>query len=154
MEDVQTNRELQQVIRYILRKSVVYGKNVDLRFSGSQVGAMEVIQTQGPINVSHLAESLSLSLSAVTLLCDRLIQNGYVKRERDDEDRRVVYLEITEQGREELAAILSKEKELVCIWLEGLTDEELQQFNKTFQYILENVRSTKVKNKADKLKCC
>jgi DNA-binding MarR family transcriptional regulator len=141
MEDVQTNRELQQVFRYILRKSAVYGKYVDLRFSGSQVAALDVIKTQGPINVSHLAESLSLSLSAVTLLCDRLIQNGYVKRERDDEDRRVVYLEIIEQGLEELEALLSKEKELVCIWLAGLTDAELQQFNKTFQHILENARS-------------
>ncbi|MCR8629707.1 MarR family winged helix-turn-helix transcriptional regulator [Paenibacillus radicis (ex Xue et al. 2023)] len=153
MNTSQIEVELQQVFRRILRKVVVYGRYVDSRFSGSQVAALEVIQRQGPIKVTHLSESLSLSLSAVTLLCDKLIQNGYLIRDRDDEDRRVVYLNITMHGREVLENILASEKELVSQWLNGLSEPELEQFNRTFQHIVGNVQPLGTK-KAEDQSCC
>ncbi|MFD0678919.1 MULTISPECIES: MarR family transcriptional regulator [unclassified Paenibacillus] len=153
MNTSQIEVELQQVFRRILRKVVVYGRYVDSRFSGSQVAALEVIQRQGPIKVTHLSESLSLSLSAVTLLCDKLIQNGYLIRDRDDEDRRVVYLNITMHGREVLENVLASEKELVSQWLNGLSEPELEQFNRTFQHIVGNVQPLSTK-KAEDPSCC
>ncbi|WP_165972097.1 MarR family winged helix-turn-helix transcriptional regulator [Paenibacillus piri] len=155
METIQSDGDLQQIFQRILRKLVVYGKYVDPRFSGSQVAALDVIHAQGPIKVTHLAESLTLSLSAVTLLCDRLIHNGYVKRERDDEDRRVVHLRITDEGREALAAVLAAEGEIICRWLNGISKADLIQFNKTFQQIVDNVDlDRQVKKKTDDSVCC
>ncbi|MDF2962343.1 MAG: MarR family transcriptional regulator [Paenibacillus sp.] len=147
MEDV--NNELQQVLRRILRKTLVYGKYVDPHFSGSQVAALEVIHLGGPMKVTRLAEHLSLSLSAVTVLSDKLIHNGYLKRERDVEDRRVVYLDVTLQGREILKTLLAREKELFSQWLSGLTIADREQFTQTFQHIIGNVRLMNINSKIE-----
>ncbi|NOU96542.1 MarR family transcriptional regulator [Paenibacillus sp. LMG 31456] len=154
MKETGIDLELQQVFRRIMRKLVVYGKFIDPRFSGSQVAALDIIQTKGPIKVTHLAEKLTLSLSAVTLLCDKLIQNGYLIRERDDEDRRVVYLSITDHGREVLEDIYALEKELASQWLSGISEPELEQFNKTFQHIAGNHLRLMSSKKMEDENCC
>ena len=54
---------------------------------------------RGPMSVSQIATSLGVSSSAITLLADRLHQAGLLLRERDEEDRRVVVLTMTEAGK-------------------------------------------------------
>jgi DNA-binding MarR family transcriptional regulator len=141
VENEQVEMELEQIFRRLLRKMVAYGKYVDKGFSGSQAAALEVIQNQGSIKVTQLAECLTLSMSAVTLLCDRLIDNNYVIRKRSHEDRRVVCLQLTAQGKDMLKQILDAERKLVGQWLAGLHDNELCQFNRMFQHIIKNAQS-------------
>ncbi|WP_051620273.1 MarR family winged helix-turn-helix transcriptional regulator [Paenibacillus sp. UNC451MF] len=133
--------ELEETSRRIMRRLVSYSKHVDRRFSGSQVSALQTVEFYGSLKVSQLAECLSLSSSAVTLLCDKLIHNGYLQRERSFDDRRVVCLVITESGKEMLQQLLDKEKEVVCRWLTGLSAEEMRQFSTTLNRITENVKN-------------
>lgn len=132
--------QLGETSRRIMRKLVSYSKYVDRRFSGSQVSALETVEYYGSLKVSQLAEYLSLSSSAVTLLCDKLIQNGYLQRERSLDDRRVVCLIITESGKEMLQQLMDKEKEVVSRWLSGLSLDEMKQFSVTLNRITENVK--------------
>jgi DNA-binding MarR family transcriptional regulator len=59
---------------------------------------------EAPMTVGQLAEATALSSAATTALVDRLEQKGFVRRVRDDVDRRRVLVEITgaaiERGRE------------------------------------------------------
>ncbi|MCS7458855.1 MarR family transcriptional regulator [Paenibacillus doosanensis] len=132
--------ELETSARRVMRKFVTYSKHVDRRFSGSQVSALQSVEASGMLKVSRLAEHLSLSSSAVTLLCDKLIRQGYLRRERSVDDRRVVCLVITQHGREILQELLDKEKEVVTRWLSGISIEELQQFNNVLRQIRENIK--------------
>ena len=56
------------------------------------------------MTVGQLAEATALSSAATTALVDRLEQKGFVRRVRDDVDRRRVLVEVTEaaieRGRE------------------------------------------------------
>ncbi|WP_282941159.1 MarR family transcriptional regulator [Paenibacillus sp. RC67] len=132
--------QLEETSRRIMRRLVSYSKYVDRRFSGSQVSALQTVEFYGSLKVSQLAESLSLSSSAVTLLCDKLIHSGYLQRERSLDDRRVVCLVITESGKEMLQQLLDKEKEVIGCWLTGLSLDEMQQFSATLNRISENVK--------------
>ncbi|MBE1445116.1 MarR family winged helix-turn-helix transcriptional regulator [Paenibacillus sp. OAS669] len=132
--------QMEETSRRIMRKLVSYGKYVDRRFSGSQVSALQTIEFYGSLKVSQLAECLSLSSSAVTLLCDKLIHNGYLQRERSLDDRRVVCLVITPLGKEMLQQLLDKEKEVISRWLTGISLDEMKQFSNTLHRIRENVK--------------
>jgi DNA-binding MarR family transcriptional regulator len=54
------------------------------------------------LTMSGLAESVLLSQSGVTRLVDRLVDAGLVVREACEEDRRVMYARLTDEGRHAL----------------------------------------------------
>jgi len=53
----------------------------------------------GRLNMTELANRMSVALSTVTGIVDRLIGKGCVIRERTEEDRRLVFVELTEKGQ-------------------------------------------------------
>jgi DNA-binding MarR family transcriptional regulator len=60
----------------------------------------EVCNSDEPINASQIANSVSLSPATVTPIIEKLVQRGYLNRERSDRDRRKVKLIPTSQGIE------------------------------------------------------
>ncbi|MFE5320273.1 MarR family winged helix-turn-helix transcriptional regulator [Paenibacillus sp. NPDC056579] len=140
-DDAAKLAQVQETARLVMRKLISYCKYVDHRFSGSQVSALEMVEAQGAVKVSQLAEYLSLSASAVTLLSDKLIEFGYLQRERTKGDRRVVCLVITDEGRAMLEQLLAKETAIVSRWLQGISIEELSQFNQVLHRIRSNVKA-------------
>lgn len=57
------------------------------------------------IKVTEAAKLLGLSNGATTVICDELIEGGYIKRTRSEKDRRLVLLTISDSGREKLDLI-------------------------------------------------
>ncbi|MCE5215225.1 MAG: MarR family transcriptional regulator [Methanobacterium sp.] len=53
----------------------------------------------GPLSTSEAGEKLYISKPNMTPLIDKLVQEKMVKRTRSQHDRRVVYIEITEEGK-------------------------------------------------------
>lgn len=53
------------------------------------------------IKPSDLVQYLSTTPAAITTLLDRMERNDLIARERDETDRRIVWLRITEKGRAE-----------------------------------------------------
>ncbi|MGP3779877.1 transcriptional regulator, SarA/Rot family [Halanaerobium saccharolyticum] len=74
-------------------------------------------------------EELHMANSTVTVIVDYLHEAGLVKRRRDDNDRRVVLLEITDQGREIMESLLKKRQDFMEKALVDMEDsaEELAQ---------------------------
>ncbi|MEX0995183.1 MAG: MarR family transcriptional regulator [Balneolaceae bacterium] len=65
----------------------------------SQFGTLEALLHLGPLNQSSIGEKLLKSGGNITMVIDNLAKNGYVKRERDPEDRRSVIIHLTEKGK-------------------------------------------------------
>src|ERR1700716_3906887 len=84
-------------------------------------------QPDGRFTMGELAEMLDITPRSVTGLVDNLERDGLVKRVNDPTDRRSVYAEITEQGRERVKA-LWREAAAVQGWLtDGFKESELIQ---------------------------
>jgi len=66
-----------------------------------QCVALQHLLDDGASDVSALAESLNTSISATTRLVDGMEKRGWVARERDPEDRRRVFVGLTDGGRDE-----------------------------------------------------
>ena len=61
--------------------------------------------------VSRVANELNVSNSHITAVTEKLINKGFVTRSRSTSDRRVVYLEITEQGKDLVAKMEGAKKQ-------------------------------------------
>jgi len=90
--------------------------------------------------VAELARECRLDAGAMTRMLDRLEAKGLVARVRSSQDRRVVNLELTHEGRaaaRKIPAVLCKVQNA---FLEGLSVEEWQQLKEMLQRILDNGR--------------
>jgi DNA-binding MarR family transcriptional regulator len=67
--------------------------------TGPQVWGIKVIAEHGNIRVSDLAKKMYLHPTTVVGILDRLEKRGLVNRSRSQEDRRVVDVSLTEDGR-------------------------------------------------------
>jgi DNA-binding MarR family transcriptional regulator len=67
---------------------------------------LELIDNEGPATAGRLAELLQLTTGAVTGVLDRLERAGFVRRERDPDDRRRVLVLIAPERQRELAQLL------------------------------------------------
>ena len=68
-----------------------------LSIIGFQVLAL--LEMHGAIPMSRLAEELDVALPNATGIIKRMAERGLVERAHDDEDRRVVRVDLTDEGR-------------------------------------------------------
>ena len=60
---------------------------------------LSTLWEEEPLSSKAVADRLALEPSTVTPLVGRLVENGFLTRERDDVDRRQVVIALTEKGR-------------------------------------------------------
>jgi DNA-binding MarR family transcriptional regulator len=94
--------------------------------TGPQLWAIKTIAQEAPIMVSEIARRMYLHPATVVGILDRLEKQGLVIRIRSTEDRRVVRVELTGQGR----ALVKKSPEvaqgLLVAGLETLSSNKLE----------------------------
>lgn len=91
--------------------------------------------------VGELAASSLLTSSAVTLRLDNLERDGLVRRVRTGSDRRQVFAELTDEGRERIDAIFEEHIALERRMLRLLDDEERQELTRLLRKLSLSLRS-------------
>jgi DNA-binding MarR family transcriptional regulator len=100
-----------------------------------QFFVLNLLSKRGKCTVSELADEMFVKPSAITTMIDRLYKSGLVLRERDEEDRRVVYVQLSDEGMKALEKARSERRKIIERYLSHLEFEELKQF----VYILEKI---------------
>lgn len=77
--------------------------------------------------------------ATLTGIVDRLIDAGLVARDRDEEDRRVVYVALTNAGRATLAAVEARAAANMAQITADFSDDELISFNGYLQRTLSRL---------------
>ncbi len=90
--------------------------------------------------VAELARECEMDAGAMTRLLDRLASKGLCQRLRSSEDRRVVNLELTEEGREAAKAIPQVLSRAQNAHLAGFSQEEWQTLIGLLNRIANNGR--------------
>lgn len=81
------------------------------------------------ITVSQLGQALSIHVSTTSNLLDKLARAGLVVRLRGEEDRRVVRLRLTDQGRDIVARAPRPLTGLVVDALEKMPEDSLARLD-------------------------
>lgn len=100
---------------------------------------MQKMIREGPQRLGDLAEELDFTSGAVTGLCDRLENKGFARRVRRELDRRTVWLDITEKGREMMARNRNIGTTCIALLFDGFSSEELQAMTSGFQKLIGNL---------------
>ena len=90
--------------------------------------ASSSIYPKGSMTMGELSDALSVPLSTATRIADWLVENGYIQRFNDLEDRRVVRVALTDSGRGLFEAIDRYIRQRLHKILSCLTDEEMETF--------------------------
>jgi MarR family 2-MHQ and catechol resistance regulon transcriptional repressor len=93
----------------------------------SQFGTLETLYHLGPMSQTEICGKLLKSSGNTTLVVDNLERHGLVQRKRDEHDRRVVMVQLTEAGRELIAGLFPAHAAAVAEELSVLTPAEQQQ---------------------------
>jgi len=90
---------------------------------------MHVIEAVGlgePKNMSAIAKLLSVTVGTLTIAMNSLVKKGYVNRERGKEDRRVVYISLSERGKRAYRHHEEFHRHMIDEILKDLTEEETE----------------------------
>lgn len=134
-------RDMYALAAYLLRTSNVGAFNAiaELDLSFTQIKALCALEADGQErSVKALADSLGVSLPAMSRAIDGLFERGLVKREEDSNDRRMKRVQLTAAGKTVPQALnearLSTLQELVG----SLNDEEASALGDALGLILEH----------------
>lgn len=91
-----------------------------------QFAVLEALLHRGPLNQCDLAHKLLRSGGNVTVVIDNLEKRGWVRRERQKNDRRMVVVRLTPKGRNLIARVFPHHAKAVAAEMSRLSPEEQQ----------------------------
>jgi DNA-binding MarR family transcriptional regulator len=89
-------------------------------------------------SASDLCKGISYDAGAMTRMIDRLETKGLIRRNRRPEDRRVVYLELTEEGARAYPRMREVSMGVVNRFLQGFSATEARQLESFLGRMLDN----------------
>ena len=85
---------------------------------------MAIKHIDGPVRPTDIARWLDRSVNSVSMIIDRMVKAGLVKRVRDKKDRRTVFVTVTSKAEKTYIPATSAGWELVQEILSPLSDED------------------------------
>ena len=113
----------------IEQKAIITEEFQDI--TNNDMHIIEAIGMNEPKNMSTIAREISVTLGTLTIAMNSLVKKGYVLRERGKEDRRVVYISLTERGRAAYVHHARFHKAMIDSISDEMTSEEMELLIKT-----------------------
>ncbi|WP_424767653.1 MarR family winged helix-turn-helix transcriptional regulator [Paenibacillus sp. sgz302251] len=101
----------------------------DIRRNGlnrTEFGVLELLYHKGPQPLQQIGEKVLMSSGNITYVVDKLEQKQMVRRRASTEDRRLIYAEITDQGKKFIEEAFPAHTNTIEAAVGGLTLEEKQ----------------------------
>lgn len=92
----------------------------------SQLHVLELLSHQGCMKPSDFIEHLETTPAAVTTLLDRMERGGLIQRVRDEKDRRIVWVHVTDKGKAECSRGIEIRDELLKSYLNRISAHNQQ----------------------------
>lgn len=91
-----------------------------------QLNVLELLMQLEPMKPSDLIGYLETTPAAVTTLLDRMEKNELITRQRDEKDRRIVWIQATDKGKAECERGLEVRHELLDTYLNRISAHNQQ----------------------------
>jgi DNA-binding MarR family transcriptional regulator len=136
-------QELEHALRRSSGQGVIFGQAVANRagISSSDLECMDFLVMEGRVTAGRLAELTGLTTGAITGVVDRLEKAGFVKRERDESDRRKVFITTIPANTAKIGVLYEKlHRAVMKDWM-NYSDEELRLLLRFAEQSYETMRS-------------
>jgi DNA-binding MarR family transcriptional regulator len=135
-------REILGLQEELVRHQMIWDMEpwLELNMSTPQLKALLLISEEEGIRMRELARKLGGSFSNATVLVDRLVDRGLVERLADPQDRRVVLVRSTGEGRRLIEQLFTSWQILSAPLLEALDPQDLSTVRAALRALLEAAR--------------
>jgi DNA-binding MarR family transcriptional regulator len=134
------SRDMAALANYLMRTANIgtFNTIAELDLSFTQIKALCALETDGEErSVKALAESLGVSLPAMSRAVDGLFERGFVRREEDAADRRMKRVGLTDAGHSVPRALNEARLSALQGLMSSLVDEEAAALQHALTLILE-----------------
>ncbi|NMB77665.1 MAG: MarR family transcriptional regulator [Methanomicrobiales archaeon] len=119
-------------------------KNLDRELAEYGIGsgqfyAMMPLFRQDGMNQEALAQSIKVDKAQITRAVQKLVDEGYVVRKRDDEDRRSCRVFLTPKGRKTESALTAIARRWEDLLLSGISLDEREQVRSAIDTMIASV---------------
>lgn len=133
-------KQLDEAFREVRRQILAEWNKNNEHGLGMTHGRMLIqLSDNGPMKATALAEALSITGGGVTGIADRLIELGYVGRERSQQDRRAVLLTLTDAGHAVIGAMMEMRRNIMIKLFHGLDSEDMLAGIELFRRMSRNM---------------
>ncbi|WP_002149034.1 MarR family winged helix-turn-helix transcriptional regulator [Bacillus cereus] len=108
--------------------------------SHQAIRILQIVSREKDITIGKVASELGLSNNTASEHIKRLIQKGFIMKERNKQDERVVNLTLTAEGIEALEKHTLLDKEKIKILESQLSKEEQQLIEKAFSLLAKEAK--------------
>ncbi|CAH1208040.1 HTH-type transcriptional regulator MhqR [Paenibacillus plantiphilus] len=102
----------------------------DIRQHGlnpTEFGVLEFLYHKGAQPLQQIGEKILMTSGNITYVVDKLTQKGLVQRKACDSDRRVIFAEVTDKGKQFIEEVFPQHEKVIQKAVSGLTREEREQ---------------------------
>ena len=117
------------------------------------IGELHLIEMVNRYNnkpMTLIANKLHITVGAMTICLNRLVQKGYLLRTRDEMDRRVILLSITPEGKKVLKYHNKFHDDIIGLALDTLSIQQAAKVLNQFAYVLEYYYDPRIAEKEEK----
>jgi DNA-binding MarR family transcriptional regulator len=114
---------------------------VKLSLTTPQLKSLLYVTRHGKVNLSGLASGIGVTPANVTGIVDRLVQQGLLTRTSDSDDRRVLWLGVTDKGKALVEDLREGGVHEMHNILENLTEEELSTVARGFDVLARSAEA-------------
>lgn len=95
--------------------------------SPTEFTVMELLYHKGRFPLQQIGSKILMTSGSITYNIDKLERKGLIRRNPCEEDRRVIFAELTPQGRELIERIFPSHMKAIQKIMQGLNTEEKEQ---------------------------
>lgn len=104
-------------------KAIITGEFKDI--TNNDMHIIEAIDLGDGNNMSTIAKKLNVTVGTLTSSMNSLVKKNYVERYRSEEDRRVVYVRLTEKGVAAYHCHADYHHQMTLAVMEKMTEDEI-----------------------------
>ena len=128
----QDNRQAMRLYIALTRtyKAVLEKDQRNIRGYGlnaSEFGVLELLYNKGPHPLQQIGGKILITSGTITYVIDKLVKKGLLTRRPCDMDRRIIYAELTEAGKQRMDEILPNHYKTLAESFSSLNSEEKEQ---------------------------
>ncbi|MBB6446321.1 MarR family winged helix-turn-helix transcriptional regulator [Bacillus benzoevorans] len=112
---MQTSKNIQDQIRLEISKN-----NLNL----TEFSVLETLYLKGKQNIHQVGKSILISSGSMTYVIDKLEKKELLQRTECPDDRRALYITLTEKGEEFMAQMMPEFQDFIAQMFEHLSHEE------------------------------
>ena len=106
----------------------------------SPILVLSELKHKGPQRQAELAETIGYTKGAMTSIAEKLVKLGLAERLYDENDRRTIRLQITEEGKNAFTKAQDVGKDVFIQLFEVLNEEEIEQYLLILEKLVQGIK--------------